>query len=196
MKRVAAIAGMVLGLIGNGANADLINFDDLPSAQGLIPSPYSGFNWSNWGALKTIFPASGYTPGTVSPNNTTFNSNGQPASFSSSTSFTVNSLWATAAWRDGLSVTFSGYGLGDSLVYTRTVSPSATEPTLYAFNWTDIYKFEVSTAGGTYHPGYDDNWTQVAIDDITVNVPVPTPATIALLGLGLVGMGAARRKKA
>ncbi len=37
---------------------------------------------------------------------------------------------------------------------------------------------------------------QLDIDNVRLNSSVPTPATIALLGLGLVGLGAARRKQA
>lgn len=39
----------------------------------------------------------------------------------------------------------------------------------------------------------DDGW---GIDDITVGQHVPEPATIALMGLGLAGLGFARRRKA
>jgi hypothetical protein len=36
----------------------------------------------------------------------------------------------------------------------------------------------------------------MAIDNFTFNAPVPEPTTFALLSLGLVGLGFARRKKA
>lgn len=95
-------------------------------------------------------------------------------------------------------MTFKGYNQSDTLIFTSTATPSATLPTLYQFNWGGLYKFGVEASGGTPHSGYGDGGEgpNVAIDDITVNASVPVPATIALLGLGLVGIGAARRKQA
>jgi len=211
MKKTMAIAGVALALMAGGANAAVINFDDLPvfgNTDLPIPNGYAGFNWNNWyvlnsttyGSLNPNINPSGYTVGTVSKDNVSYNAFGNAAHFfSSDSSFTVNSLWATAAWNDGLYVTFTGYDASNNIVQTITVIPSATEPTLYELNWADIYKFGVAAAGGTNH-GYAGAGTHVAIDDITVNavspVPVPVPATLALLGLGLAGIGAARRKQA
>ena len=206
MKKTMAIAGVTLGLMASGANAAVINFDEF-SVFGnntlSIPNGYAGFNWNNWGVLNstTYAASSGYRVGAISQNNVSFNSGGNPANFSSSgSSFTVNSLWFTAAWNDGLSVTFTGYDASNNIVRTITVNTSATSRYFYELNWAGIYKFGVASTGGTQHAGYTGAGTQVAIDDITVNAvnsaPVPVPATLGLLGLGLAGIGAARRKQA
>jgi|688.fasta_scaffold255036_2 hypothetical protein len=194
MKKSMAIVGVALGLMAGGVNAAVINFDDLAPEGVDIPNGYAGFNWNNWEAFSSapfsIIGPNGYVVGTVSQSNVSNNGLGGPADFFSSDSFTVNSLWATAAWNDGLSVTFTGYDASNNIVQTITVIPSATEPTLYELNWAGIYKFGFASAGGTQHAGYFGKGTYVAIDDITVNAvsPVPVPATLALLGLGLIGV--------
>ena len=203
MKKALAIAGVTIGLMTSGANAEVINFDEFPviGTNSLeILNEYAGFNWNNWYVLNstTYYSPSGYSVGAISKNNVSYNGFGNPAFFfSSDIYFTVNSLWATAAWNDGLSVTFTGYDESNNIVRTITVNPSATNPTLYELNWAGIYKFGVASTGGTHHAGHNGSGNQVAIDDITVNAPVPAPvpvpATLALLGLGLAGIGAARR---
>ena len=188
-------------LTANVAQATVITFDDLPTSPGFVSDGYQGFQWSNWGALQDDYGTgnSGYGVGTVSPNIVSFNRFGFRAVLYSSTVFTVNSLYATAAWHDDLQVTFSGWADGTE-IYSMTVSPSATAPTLYTFDWSGIDAFFVDSSGGTQHVGYVAEGTMVAMDNITVNeaitAPVPEPETYALMlaGLGLVGFMARRRK--
>jgi hypothetical protein len=183
------------------AQAAVITFDELPAnSDGTsIADGYRGLEWSNWGVTNST--AGGYGPATVSQANVSFNSFGNPASFSSGVVFTVNSLYATAAWNDGSRVTFTGWVHGDVL-QTRTVFPSAIAPTLYAFDWSDLDTFMVEVDGGTHHEAdnYVGDGPFVAIDNITVNeaiAAVPEPATYAMLLVGLAALGAgAKRRKA
>ena len=151
--------------------------------------------------VAALAERSGYGVGTVSPNIVSFNGFGSTAFLYSSAVFTVNSLYATAAWYDDLQVTFSGWADGTE-IYSMTVSPSATAPTLYTFDWSGIDAFFVDSSGGTQRVGYVGVGVgaHVAMDNITVNeaitAPVPEPETSALMlaGLGLVGFMARRRK--
>jgi hypothetical protein len=42
---------------------------------------------------------------------------------------------------------------------------------------------------------YNSSGTQWAMDDVSVNVDVPEPASLALFGVALAGLAAGRRRK-
>ena len=200
MMKAVVLLTFVASMWATGhAHAALITFDELATnADGTVISDgYQGFDWSNWGVTSTT--AGGYGPGTVSGLNVSYNRFGNAASFSAASVFTVNSLYATAAWNDGSQVTFSGWANG-SVVEVRTVSPSATAPTLYALDWSGIDAFMVEVAGGTHHAGdnYVGDGPFVAIDNLTVNrgalAPIPEPGTCALMLAGLAAVGVATRR--
>ena len=200
MKTIVLLTFAASMWVAGHAHAALITFDELATnTDGTeISDGYQGFNWSNWGVTSTM--AGGYGPGTVSGLNVSYNRFGNAASFSAASGFSVNSLYATAAWNDGQEVTFTGWANG-LVVNTLTVTPSATEPTFYALDWAGVDGFMVEVAGGTHHPGdnYVGDGPFVAIDNITVYEPIapaPEPETYMLMLFGLlaVGVAAGQRK--
>lgn len=173
MKPFKLLCGLALVAVMGTTHAAIITFDDdniplsSPSDKDIKDAVvYGGFEWSNFVYYDTR-DGNGFVKGLKSGNNVGYNMYGAPASFTSPTAFTVNSLWATAGWRSGLSVSFLGYSSTGAVVYSRTVTPSVVEPTLYTFDWTGIYKFGYSASGGSAVGSSDG--TQLILDDITVN---------------------------
>jgi hypothetical protein len=189
------------------ASATTITFDDLsspaPGDSVPLPAGYSGLTWSsNFYYLDgTDYDIpSGYQNGTISGPNVAFNGFGSPATVSSAAPFTLNSLYLTSAWNDGLNVTINGYsgGVGGVLLDTLTAIIGPVAPTLFTLGWANIDTIQFEASGGTTHYNIDANQTQFALDNLTINEPlsaVPLPATLPLLagGLGLLGFLGWRR---
>jgi hypothetical protein len=111
-----------------------------------------------------------------------------------------NPLWEVDIDADSLTISYVSSG------------SSGTSGTVYEFGGllaaTGIKNFSTSTeigssqfllSGGVLSADLSGFWTQgswvrISFDILTTSVP--EPATLALLGLGLVGMGYARRRKA
>lgn len=190
MKKLAlALAVASTLVVSTAANAVVLTFDDLPSiCCTLIPNGYGGLQWDNFGVLgaytSSSYTGTGYDTGTVSPPNVAYNGNANPASFSSGTAFSLNSMYVTKAWNAGITH-FDGY-VGNALTYTMDVFSTTTGPTLATFNWTGLNKVTMSDGNYTLH---------TAIDNLTLS-PVPEPETYAMLlaGLGLMGFTTRRRK--
>ena len=173
------------------AGATTLTFDEFSNGD-FIPNGYGGLNWVNFGATDTRAGVpSGYRNGVISSYNTLFNRVGAPADFSSQTPFTFNSAYLTAAWNNGLTLAVTGY-LADQIVDFRTITVNTSGPTFEVFNWTNIDRVNFVSSGGT-PAGYTGSGTHFALDNLTINAEVPEPTTIAIFGLGLLGVATARR---
>jgi opacity protein-like surface antigen len=178
----------VCATLSSHALAEVITFDDINTANGYvqISNGYHGFDWNNFYVIPSnYYPSSGYDFGTVSAPNVAFNASANPASFSSVTAFSLNSVEVTKAWDAGIT-RFDGY-VGNTLTYSMDVTSSTTAPTSAVFNWSGLNKVVMSDGNSTNH---------TAIDNLSVTA-VPEPETYALMlaGLGLMGAMARRRNK-
>jgi hypothetical protein len=192
---------LLLAFWSMAASAQVITFDDLTDygSGSWISNGYAGLNWDNFGVLNA--PAystnSGYQNGVVSGTNVAFNSGGNQAITSSGSTFTFESAYFAAAWNDGLAVLVQGYN-GASLIDSISFLVNTSGPLLQTFNWNGIDKVVFSSSGGTKNINFDANYggTMFAMDNMTIS-PVPEPETYAMLlvGLGLIGFMARRRKE-
>lgn len=177
--------------LSSHASAEVITFDDISTSNGSVPisNGYHGFDWNNFYVLDASQSGgttnTGYQTGTVSAPNVAYNGYADPASFSSVTAFSLNSLEVTKAWNAGITH-FDGY-VGNILTYSMNVTSSTTAPTSVVFNWSGLNKVVMSDGNSTNH---------TAIDNLSVTA-VPEPETYALMlaGLGLMGVIARRRNK-
>jgi hypothetical protein len=195
-------AALVLAPTTRAGADQLITFDDINTGPNgdLFPisSPYAGLNWNNFGVISPAtsnqcFAQCGYYFGIISSPNVAFNILGNPASFSSSIPFTLNSFYLTADENDGLNVSVTGL-LNGVVADTATFTVDSTSPTLAIFNWANINEVDFSASGGTAHgwilpiPGFPNGFpipsgTHFALDNVSIST-VPGP----IAGAGLPGL--------
>jgi hypothetical protein len=163
----------------------VINFDDLPGDETeAIANGYQGLNWDNIATIREdAYPDSGYAAGTVSHANTAYNMNGGPAAIWSTSAFDFTGAWFTSAWMEQ-EIAFEGYRNGQLLYSTDVAWVLDTAAPLWVqLGWSGIDTLVI----------YDSSGTPWAMDDVTVDLP--EPASLALFGVALAGMGRARRRR-
>jgi hypothetical protein len=112
---------------------------------------------------------------------------------------TLNSFNITSRYFDTLSsMTIRYYDDALSLIGSNTISSPTNG------NWhtvspilNGVFRMEFDFAGGTntYGDGRTHQWLGVTNVDFNANAAVPEPASLALLGLGLAGIGFARARR-
>ncbi len=189
-KTLIAAMFALMGLAAASASADTITFDDMGNAP--VANGYHGLNWNNF--YVTTGSNSGYANGTISAPHVSYNAFANAASFSSATPFTLNDAYFTGAWNDGLSIHV--VGTAGSTTFTKDFTVNTSGATDVTFNWTNLTSVNFTSSGGVHHNGLAGSGTHFAMDNLTINAPVPEPETYGMLlvGLGLVGFAARRRK--
>jgi hypothetical protein len=184
---------------------NLITFDDISlSTTGIfvmayIPSGYQGLDWVNFLALNVpnetrLYGTNGSYYGMVSASNVVFNSDGSPAEIDSpGGNFNFLSAYMTGMWRSNLNIEVQGFS-GADLLYDQTVVASATNPTLFAFNYLDIDRLTFNSFGGQ-SAGFPASSGNIFVMDNMSFAFVPEPSTVLLAAVGALTLCAFLKRK-
>jgi hypothetical protein len=194
----------LLVLLSNFARSQtVVTFDNLneTGTGSFIPNGYQGLVWSNLVGMNAFlyagqspFFTNGYYYGIVSASNVAFNANGGIGEVDSPTNFNFLSAYLTGAWNSNLNIEVQGFS-GTNLVYDETKVASATSPTLFTFDYTDINRLDFIPSGGEPAFGGGPSF-QFAMDNFTFDF-IPEPSSLLLTALGTVTLWAfVKRKRA
>lgn len=190
---LTAIAASLLAAVP--ANAVVIGFDDI--AGDYVPESYKGLKWANAGVLhKDAYPGSGYDIGAISGSYVAYGgwSSSIPMKITSDgDAFSFNSAYFTAAWEPTVQLLIEGFIDDDDIAdYTVTLNLDNASPLFFEANWINLRELRLTTLSATPLQHF-------AVDNLMINedvpVEVPEPMTLGLVGMGLLGIAGARRRK-
>jgi hypothetical protein len=176
----------------------LVTFDDLPGALSNIPNGYQGLNWGNFYVVDAIMLSNFYgymngaNYGMVSASNVAYNGFGNSAEIDSATNFNFFSAYLTGAWNSNLNIEVEGFN-GAKEIYDTIVVASATNATLFTFDYLNIDRLYFNSYGGEpAFAGIDE--THFAMDNFMFEF-IPEPSSLLLTALGAVTLLALRNRQ-
>jgi hypothetical protein len=197
---------ILMSLATSAPSQTLVTFDDFDLSHAHaystnIPNGYQGLNWTNFGIVNGILQSSalggylsGYNYGMVTPSNVAYNAFGNPAEIDSpGTNFSFLSAYLTGAWNSNLNIEVEGFN-GAAEIYDTNVVASATNPTLFTFNYLNINRLYFNSYGGElagFGGGAGENFV---MDNFDFEF-IPEPSSLLLTALGGVSLVAFLKRK-
>ena len=130
--------------------------------------------------------------GMVSASNAIYIGGYGPAEIDTFTNLNFLSAYLTGAWRSNLNVQVQGFR-GGSLLYDTIVVASATNPTLFTFNYLDIDRLSFNTSGGEAAFEHDGG-AIVVLDNLSFEF-VPEPSSFLLTTVAALMLWPLLRRK-